>query len=317
MSRPETGKRGVFAGFPLTAVMVALLVVLGPAGCGEGASGSKADGAGKAPPRSASAQPTGAAEQAGASAGSSPEPGANSGMPGEDRPNLAATVTVSRVVDGDTIEISPAVEGYTDVRLIGMDTPETYFGSQPYGSVASAFTTSRLEGQRVGLELDAEHVDPYSRLLAYVWLPGNPRSMFNETLVEEGYAQVATFPPNTRYTDPFLAAQKDAREAQRGLWGLSDGELCRQTNRGNGIGESSPVCAGASSRGSSGPYPETTPTAEPSTDSSEIPPLPSDGNYDCADFATREQAKKVLDQDPSDPHYLDGEGDGIPCEELP
>src|ERR671917_196146 len=48
-----------------------------------------------------------------------------------------------------------------------------------------------------------------------------------------------------------------------------------------------------------------------------IPPLPADGNYDCADFETQAQAKAVLEQDPSDPHYLDGEGDGIPCEDLP
>ncbi|HJQ28933.1 MAG TPA: DUF1524 domain-containing protein [Rubrobacter sp.] len=49
----------------------------------------------------------------------------------------------------------------------------------------------------------------------------------------------------------------------------------------------------------------------------QIPPLPSDGNYDCADFETRAQAMAVLRQDPSDPHYLDGDGDGIPCEDLP
>ena len=34
-----------------------------------------------------------------------------------------ATVTVTRVVDGDTVEISPAVEGVSEVRLIGVDTP--------------------------------------------------------------------------------------------------------------------------------------------------------------------------------------------------
>jgi hypothetical protein len=48
-----------------------------------------------------------------------------------------------------------------------------------------------------------------------------------------------------------------------------------------------------------------------------IPPLPSDGNYDCADFETRTQAVAVLRRDPSDPHYLDGDGDGVPCEDLP
>jgi endonuclease YncB( thermonuclease family) len=44
-------------------------------------------------------------------------------------------VIVSRVVDGDTLEISPAVDGLTEVRLIGVDTPETShptYGEQPY-----------------------------------------------------------------------------------------------------------------------------------------------------------------------------------------
>ena len=57
--------------------------------------------------------------------------------------------------------------------------------------------------------------------------------------------------------------------------------------------------------------------AKPSREGAAIPPLPSDGNYDCANFETRAQAVAVLQQDPGDPHYLDGDGDGIPCEELP
>jgi micrococcal nuclease len=79
-------------------------------------------------------------------------------------------VTVSRVVDGDTAEITPAVDGLTEVRLIVVDTPETShptYGEQPYGQQAKEFTVSRLEGERVALELDLEKVDPYERLLAY------------------------------------------------------------------------------------------------------------------------------------------------------
>ena len=34
-------------------------------------------------------------------------------------------VTERRVVDGDTVEVIPAVDGLTEVRLIGVDTPET------------------------------------------------------------------------------------------------------------------------------------------------------------------------------------------------
>ena len=45
-------------------------------------------------------------------------------------------------------------------------------------------------------------------------------------------------------------------------------------------------------------------------------PAPT-GDLDCSDFETQEEAQEVLDADPSDPNYLDGEGDGIPCESLP
>ena len=34
-------------------------------------------------------------------------------------------VAVERVVDGDTIEVNSAVSGTEDVRLLGVDTPET------------------------------------------------------------------------------------------------------------------------------------------------------------------------------------------------
>lgn len=100
-------------------------------------------------------------------------------------------VTVSRVVDGDTIEISPAINGTEDVRLIGVDTPETLDpteGVEPYGPQASAFAKRELSGHRVSLEFDQERVEQYGQLLAYVRLGG---SIFNEELVAQGYAQAS------------------------------------------------------------------------------------------------------------------------------
>jgi micrococcal nuclease len=118
--------------------------------------------------------------------------------------NRGLVVTVSRVVDGDTVEIIPAVDGLTEVRLIGVDTSETShptYGEQPYGQQAKAFTVTRLEGERVALEFDVEKVDQYGRLLAYLWLSDD--RMFNEVLLKERYAQVATFPPNVKYVERF------------------------------------------------------------------------------------------------------------------
>ena len=157
----------------------------------------------------------------------------------EDIPQAAAghlkdrgpVLTVSRVVDGDTVEITPAVDGLTEVRLIGVDTPETShptYGEQPYGQQAKEFTVTRLEGKRVALEFDLEKVDPYGRLLAYLWLPDG--RMFNEILLMEGYAQVATFPPNVKYVERLQEAQRKARGANRGLWGFSERQLCQQTD---------------------------------------------------------------------------------------
>ena len=218
---------------------------------------------------------------------------------------LGTAVNVSRVVDGDTIEVSPAIDSIADVRLIGVDTPETYGGVEPYGRQASAFTENVLAGQRVALEFDVETVDQYGRLLAYVYLPDG--SMFNETLVRQGYAQVATFPPNVRYTDRFLAAQEQARLEGAGLWGLPPGQLCQLADRGNGIGGG---CATAA--------PQPAPQQAPAPASEGIPPLPADGDYNCSDFATQAQAQQVYNQDTSDPHGLDGSPqDGMACESLP
>lgn len=74
------------------------------------------------------------------------------------------------------------------------------------------------------------------RALAYLYLPDG--TMFNEVLLEKGYAQVATFPPNVEYLQEFGRAQKEARRNERGIWGLPEDKLCRLTDRGNGIGGS-------------------------------------------------------------------------------
>ena len=39
--------------------------------------------------------------------------------------------------------------------------------------------------------------------------------------------------------------------------------------------------------------------------------IDSDSTLDCASFETHEEAQRVLEQDPRDPHYLDGDGDGV------
>src|SRR5215213_8693639 len=71
-----------------------------------------------------------------------------------------AQATVEYVVDGDTINVSPAaIDDITRVRLIGVDTPEVFFGQEPCGPEASAFTKERIEGKQVALEFDEDTLD--------------------------------------------------------------------------------------------------------------------------------------------------------------
>ena len=110
------------------------------------------------------------------------------------------------MTDGDTVKISPEIDGVNTVRLIGVDAPETNPERrvQSLAPEATAFAQENLSGEEVSLEFDVERKDDYGRLLAYMYLPDG--SMFNEALLREGYAQVASFPPNTRYLDRFEEA---------------------------------------------------------------------------------------------------------------
>jgi endonuclease YncB( thermonuclease family) len=129
------------------------------------------------------------------------------------------TYEVTRVVDGDTIEIDYNGEK-RKVRLIGINTPESVKPNSPieeYGKEASDFTKEKLTDKMISLEFDIQKEDKYGRMLAYVYLDDK---MFNMTLLEEGYAQVATYPPNIKYVDKFIILEKAAREAEKGLWSL-------------------------------------------------------------------------------------------------
>lgn len=129
-------------------------------------------------------------------------------------PDDAVRVKVLRVVDGDTI----VVERFGHVRYIGVDTPETKHPRKPvqrYGQEATAANRELVLGRTVALEFDVQRQDRYGRTLAYVYVD---RTFVNAALIESGYAQVATFPPNVRYVQLFRSLQAKARVAGTGLW---------------------------------------------------------------------------------------------------
>jgi micrococcal nuclease len=99
------------------------------------------------------------------------------------------------------------------VRYIGIDTPEH---DQALGPAATRANSALVEDETVELRFDVDRRDRYGRLLAYVHLADG--TMVNARLLELGYAQILTVPPNVRHQADFLAREREARTARRGLW---------------------------------------------------------------------------------------------------
>ncbi len=192
-----------------------LVVLLGAAmvACGGGlATGRPVGTAGGTPAAGGPAATTGSRP-----ATSAPFPGA------PERPAGATQdAALVRVVDGDTIRVM--VGGVEErVRYIGIDTPElnstTSATPDPYAEAAADVNARLLAGGRLVLERDVSERDRYGRLLRDVWVERDGAWTFvNLALVAEGYAQVSTYPPDVRYADLLLVAQRAARGAGRGLW---------------------------------------------------------------------------------------------------
>lgn len=126
---------------------------------------------------------------------------------------------VIKVIDGDTIEINSGDK----VRLIGIDTPETVDPRRNvgcFGKEASSEAKNLLNGKEIILQKDVSETDKYGRLLRYVYLPlEDGRILFvNDYLVREGFARIYTYPPDVKFNEQFLQAEKMARDQNKGLW---------------------------------------------------------------------------------------------------
>lgn len=127
-------------------------------------------------------------------------------------PGGAQTFRVQEVVDGDTI----LLENGTKVRYIGLNTPER---DRPFYEEAKEANRKLVEGREVRLELDAVEIDQYGRTLAYVFVGD---TFVNLELLRQGYANAYTVPPNVKYEGLFREAEREAREAGRGLWATQE-----------------------------------------------------------------------------------------------
>jgi len=190
------------------------------------------------------------------------------------------TASVTRIVDGDTLVARLGSGRSERVRLLGIDTPEV---GTCYAAQATATARSLALGKTVRLVGDATQAvrDRYSRLLAYVVLPGGVD--LGRTLVARGAAKVYVYDRPFARVSGYRSAESAARTRGLGLW---------------------TTCADA---GASAP-PTSRGNCDPSYPTVCIPPPPPD--LDCKDVQYRNF--KVL---PPDPHGFDGrDDDGVGCE---
>ena len=117
--------------------------------------------------------------------------------------------TVTRVIDGDTIDV--LIDGeQVRVRYIGVNTPER---DEPCYSDATQANRDLVDGKTVTLVTDSSDTDRYDRLLRYIYADG---VFVNESLARNGYAEAVLYQPNGMFYDEFLALEKLAAEAGQG-----------------------------------------------------------------------------------------------------
>jgi len=129
---------------------------------------------------------------------------------------------VSKISDGDSIEVTDSLGIKSKVRLYGIDCPETKKISrktgrvskpgQPYGEEAYRALQGKLQGQRV--RADVMVIDD-DKAVSIVWV-GNRN--INREMVAEGWAWAYQKYLDKPYIAEYVEAEKQARTKRSGLW---------------------------------------------------------------------------------------------------
>ena len=140
--------------------------------------------------------------------------------------------TVTKVSDGDSIQIATPEQTKLKVRLYGIDAPETpkinnrtrqiNKPGQPYGEDSWKALQDKIMGKQV--KVDIIEFDKYRRAVCMVWL--DDRNI-NIEMVREGYAEAFIEYLKPLYRIQFLEAEQKARKANRGIWSIPDYERPR------------------------------------------------------------------------------------------
>jgi micrococcal nuclease len=137
-----------------------------------------------------------------------------------EEPAGPGTWFVTKVKDGDTLVArleGAEIERNETIRLLNVDTPEK---DQPGFAEATEALKALVRGGTISLEFaepDVEKRDGFGRLLAFVFADGRN---VNVEMTRQGWSKLYTKYGKGRLHEEFVAAEAEARDAKRGLWGL-------------------------------------------------------------------------------------------------
>ncbi len=146
---------------------------------------------------------------------------------------------MTRISDGDTIQVRFDDGRTSRVRLIGVNTLERDDPSEEkrcWAEMATRFAAHSLLNRKVRLSYDLEKEDRFGRDLAYVWLDG--AEPFNQTLIQEGYSPAyLKYPFRLDYQESFRQAEAVARRSGKGMWGTREPAPMTVSETGSHLGE--------------------------------------------------------------------------------
>ena len=129
---------------------------------------------------------------------------------------------VSRVIDGDTLEVRDTDGARFKIRLYGSDAPETEKPEQegqPFGEEAFAALRNKVEGKRVDIEV--VDMDRYGRAIAVVRRDGRN---INIEMVSDGLAECYTEYLEGPQKKECALAEAFAKQLKKGMWTLENYE---------------------------------------------------------------------------------------------
>lgn len=118
--------------------------------------------------------------------------------------------TVTRIIDGDTIEVSSYDK---NIRLIGIDTAEQ---GECYREESTKVTRDLLLNKLVRVETDYNETDNFGRVLAYIYLQDG--TFANKRLLELGAGEFFHDSVNLKHQGELISAAENARESMAGYW---------------------------------------------------------------------------------------------------